>query len=428
MEHVEPVRSGERILSIDALRGFSLLGILLLNIAAFGLPFAAYGNPTVYGGGTGIDLTTWVIAQTFFDGKMRCIFSMLFGAGAVILLDRAERRGAGIAAADVYYRRTMWLIVFGLAHAHLIWFGDILYGYGVIGLLLFPLRKLSAKALIITGAVLITIHSAQGIGAGIGIGEMRETALAAAKAEKPTAEQVKATAEWKQLAEMFEPSQEKLEKEIAAHRGGWMANLMQRTGEAAMFESTMFFQFLLLDILGMLVLGMGLCKAGVFDASRSMGFYAVLAGAGLAVGLPLHYWAAQKWIASGFSIPASFTYIGSTADVGRFAVAMGYTGLVMITSKAGLTFVTGPLAAVGRMALSNYLLTSILCTLFFNGYGLGYYGKLARHELYWVVLGMWSINLILSPLWLRYFQFGPAEWLWRSLTYWERQPMRRAQA
>ena len=133
MEHIEPVRQAERIASVDALRGFSLLGILLLNIASFGLPFAAYMNPTVHGGSTGPDLNVWLIATTFFDGKFRCIFSMLFGAGAIILLDRAERRGAGIEAADIYYRRTMWLIVFGLLHAHLIWSGDILYGYGVVG-------------------------------------------------------------------------------------------------------------------------------------------------------------------------------------------------------------------------------------------------------------------------------------------------------
>ena len=104
---------------------------------------------------------------------------------------------------------------------------------------------------------------------------------------------------------------------------------------------------------------------------------------------------------------------------------MGYTGLLMMACKSGVKFLTAPLAAVGRTPLSNYLLASILCTLFFNGYGLGNFGKLARHELYYVVLGMWAINLTISPIWLRYFRFGPAEWAWRSLTYWERQPLRR---
>ncbi len=426
MEHVEPVAQAERIASVDALRGFSLLGILLLNIVSFGLPFSAYMNPTVYGGDSPADITTWLIAQTFFEGKMRCLFSMLFGAGAIILLERAERRGAGIEAADVYFRRTMWLIGFGLVHAHLIWSGDILYGYGVVGLLLFPLRRLSAKALIVTATVLILIHSLQGIGAGIGIGELREKAMAAAKSAAPTEEEKKAAAEWKQLAEMFEPTRADTEKQVAIHRGGWVGNLGLRSGEAAMFQFTMFFQFLFLDILGMLIMGMGLAKAGVFDASRSSGFYLAMGAVGFGVGLPLNYWAATQWMASGYATPAFFTYLASTADPGRFSVALGYTALIMLACRHGLTMVTRPLAAVGRTALSNYLLTSILCTFFFNGYGFGYFGHFSRHQLYWVVAGMWLINLIVSPLWLRWYRYGPAEWLWRSLTYWKKQPMRLA--
>ena len=117
--------------------------------------------------------------------------------------------------------------------------------------------------------------------------------------------------------------------------------------------------------------------------------------------------------------------MGSTSDPGRFLVAGTYIGCIMIAVKLGWRWLTIPLANVGRMALSNYLLTSILCTLYFNGYGLGNFAKLQRYQLYWVVLAMWTINLIWSPIWLKYFRFGPAEWLWRSLTYWKMQPMRR---
>jgi uncharacterized protein len=178
---------------------------------------------------------------------------MLFGAGAFILLDRAERRGAGIEAADIYYRRTLWLILIGLLHAHLIWYGDILYPYAVCGLLLFPFRKLSAKALIITGAVIILLHSLQGLGAGYGIAELRDKAVAAAKAPAPTSEQQKTIQEWKQLAEMFEPAKADVEKEIQAHRSGWVDNLAHRSPLAAMMEFTMFFQFMFLDVLAMLI-------------------------------------------------------------------------------------------------------------------------------------------------------------------------------
>ncbi len=191
----------------------------------------------------------------------------------------------------------------------------------------------------------------------------------------------------------------------------------------------MFFQFIFLDVLGMFVLGMGLAKAGVFDASRSYGFYTALIAAGFLIGVPLHYWAALKWSQSNFDFPEYLGYIASTADPGRFLVAGAYIGLVMIVCKSGiLRPIRFLLASVGRTALSNYLLTSILLTFVFNGYGLGLFAKYQRSQLIWFVLGMWAINLTVSPIWLKYYRYGPAEWAWRSLTYWKRQPLRREES
>ncbi len=430
---VSPVRAEDRIESIDVLRGFSLLGILLLNINAFALPFGAYMNPAVFGGATGSNLTSWLVHMALFDGKMRAIFSMLFGTSAFILTSRAEARGAGIEAADIYYRRTMWLIAIGLIHAHLIWYGDILYAYGVVGLLIFPLRKASAKALIITAAVIISLHSMQGIGGMFAIREMQTNAeqhdKVVAAGGKPTDEQKAASKEWSALKEMFQPAKEDVEKEIQKHGGGWVENLKLRTGQAAQFQFVMFFQFIFLDVLGMLVLGMGLAKAGVFDASRSYRFYSMLVAAGFLIGAPLHYWAASRWASSGFAVPEFMGYIASTADPGRFLVAGAYIGLVMIICKAGvLGWLRFLLAAVGRTALSNYLLTSIVLTFVFNGYGLGLFAQYERAQLIWFVLGMWVVNLVWSPIWLKYYRYGPAEWAWRSLTYWKRQPLAREES
>lgn len=429
MDPVAPISPEGRVESIDVLRGFAVLGILLMNIVSFGLPFGAYVNPSVNGGAEGANLTFWLTSQTLFEGKMRAIFSMLFGASALLLIGRREARGAGLEAADIYYRRTMWLIVFGLLHAHLIWFGDILYAYGVAGLLLFPLRKLSARALIITAAVIIAIHSMQGVGAMIGIREMSEKAGKARKAaedgNKPAYEESQALKEWTNIREMFLPSPEEIDREIKAHRGGWVEAFKFRAGIAALFEFTMFFQFMFLDVLGMLVLGMGLAKAGVFDARRSYGFYAAMVILGFGLGAPLNYWAGKMWIATGFAIPEWFGYLGTTADAGRFLVASAYIGLIMLVCKAGvLGWLRYLLASTGRMALTNYLLTSVLCTFVFDGLGL--FAKLERAELLWVVFAVWAVILIISPIWLRHFRYGPAEWAWRALTYWEKQPMVRA--
>ncbi|MBL8229920.1 MAG: DUF418 domain-containing protein [Bryobacterales bacterium] len=427
---MRPVRAEERIESIDVLRGFSLLGILLLNIASFALPSGAYMNPQVYGGATGANFTYWLWHMVLFDGKMRAIFSMLFGTGAIVLTSRAERRGAGVEIADIYYRRTMWLIVFGLVHAYLIWYGDILYAYGVVGLLLFPFRKASARALIITGVIVLALHSMQGAGGMFAIGEMKQTAEKAAKAEKAgqklTEEEKSAAKDWAALQELFSPTKEAVEKEIKAHREGWVSALKHRAGMSAQFQTSMFFQFVFLDVFGMLILGMGLAKAGVFDAALSYRAYAWMIAVGLGIGVPLNYWAASKWAASNYGIPEFLGYIASTADPGRFLVAAAYVGAIMILCKAGvLGWIRMLLGSVGRMALTNYLLTSIVLTFVFDGWGLGLFAKYERHQLIWFVLGMWAINLVLSPIWLRYFRFGPAEWAWRSLTYWRRQPLRR---
>jgi uncharacterized protein len=397
-----------RILSLDVLRGFALLGILLLNIVSYGLPFAAYLNPTVAGGATGANLAVWYLATVFWDGKMRAIFSMLFAASFDVFL-------AGLPEADrakLYYRRTLWLIVIGLLHAHLLWSGDILYPYGVIGLLLYPLRQLPARKLIWAGAVILVLHSLWNLGGSFALREMQQGG----------------GADWAQIERLFAPPPQVVEEQIRTHRGSYPGLLAMRSRDAYELQVPLFFQYIFLDVLGMFVLGLGLARAGIFDAARSARFYTVLAVAGFALGLPLSYWAATQWHAAGFGIPAYFQFIASTQDPGRFLVAAGYIGVVMLLVQANARWFVQPLAAVGRLALSNYLLTSVLMTLFFDGPGLGQFARWERAELYWVVLGMWGINLAWSPLWLRYFRYGPAEWVWRSLTYWRLQPLRRTSA
>lgn len=212
----------DRIVSLDVLRGFSLLGILLMNIVSFGLPFAAYMNPAVYGGATGANLTMWYVATVMWDGKMRAIFSLLFAASFDVFLSRLPEEDR----AKLYYRRTLWLIVIGLLHAHLIWSGDILYSYGVIGLLLFPLRKLSTKKLIWAGAIILVLHSLWNLGGAFAMREMQQ----------------KGGAEWAQMEKLFAPSAAQVDAQIRVHRGDYVDNLLMRTREAYEFEGPMFFQ------------------------------------------------------------------------------------------------------------------------------------------------------------------------------------------
>src|ERR1043165_4932347 len=197
---VAPVSAAERISSIDVLRGTALLGIAIMNIIFSGIPMAADWNPKVSGGASGPNLVAFMLQYILFDGKFRGIFSIMFGASSYYLVSRAVNRGAGIAAAEVYYRRTLWLMLFGIVHAYVIWHGDILYPYALLGLILFPLHKARPKWLLVTASVCVIAMSGYQI---VGGARMQKThrlaleAVAATAAHKPlTDEQKSAQKEW----------------------------------------------------------------------------------------------------------------------------------------------------------------------------------------------------------------------------------------
>ncbi len=427
---VVPIPSLERISSVDVLRGCALLGILLLNITAFGLPGAAFSDPTIAGGATGANLAWWLIGQIVFEGKMRTIFSMLFGAGVVLLTSRAERSGGAAGIADIYYRRTIWLIVFGLLHAYFIWSGDILYGYGVAGLFLFPFRKRPAAFLIAAGLLVLAVGVPKPIREGRRLDGLRVKARQAdeaASAGKPlTDEQREAQGDWRETLKEMKPTPAQVQAEIDDHRAGYRTLFLRRMDEVSEGQSRGFYRFGFFDVAGMMLLGMGLLKLGLFSAARPYRVYGSMAALGYAIGVPINWYIAQRDAAHGFD-PAQMFFGWSGYDLGRLSVALGHIGLVMIVCKARLLRgFTSRLAAVGQMALSNYLLTSLLCTALFEGYGFGLFARLQRAQLLYVVVPVWLVQLGASPIWLRRFRFGPMEWVWRSLTHWRLQPMRLA--
>ena len=401
----EPVAQTARIDSIDVLRGFALLGILVMNIQSFAMPQAAYFNPTAYGDLEGANLWVWLAGRLFFDQKFMTLFSMLFGAGIVLMAGRAEARGGG--AGRVHYRRMGWLLVIGVLHAHLLWYGDILFAYAVCGMVVYPLRHLSPGRLVALGTTLLAVGSAFSVGAGMSLPYWPEEALSAFSDEG-----------WR-------PTPEVIEAELAVYRGGWLAQLPSRSADAFAFETVLLVIWGFWRAGGLMLIGMALFKGDVFSAGRSTRFYAGLIAAAVAVGLPLQAYGlsldfARGWPVWSFFLGMQFNYWPS------IAVSLGYVGLVMLVCRnAALHALTRPFAAVGQTALTNYLLQTILCTLVFYGHGLGWFGSVDRVGQVGVVAAVWAVQLIASPLWLRRFRFGPAEWAWRSLTYGARQPLRR---
>lgn len=433
MSTAAPVARAERIASIDVLRGFALLGILLMNIQDFGLPGAAYGNPTLWGGADGANLGYWFANQVLFEGKMRAIFSMLFGAGFLVLASRAEARGleAQAGLADIYYRRTMWLLVFGLLHSYFIWWGDILFPYAVCGLFLYVLRNVQPRVLIGVGALMLSMDVPWTYSIAKETEEMKakgEAAMAAEKSgKKLTWQQEEAKKKWEEKKKDLLPDPQKIQKDVNEHRTGYWHFFGIRAGRVTAEAPGGIFNWIPFDCGSMMLIGMGLFKLGVFTAALSTAQYLRIAAVGYGIGVPVLAYVAYVVIQQKWDPLAPFWWGWCTYQFGRLAVALGHISVVMLICKHGwLSWLTRRLAAVGQTALSNYLLTSVLCTFFFNGYGLGRFGHLQRHQLLYVVAGMWSINLIVSPWWLARYRFGPMEWVWRSLTYMKKQPMRLA--
>jgi uncharacterized protein len=431
MGSVAPIARGERIASIDVLRGFALLGILLMNIQDFGLPGAAYSNPTLWGGSTGANLAYWFANQVFFEGKMRAIFSMLFGAGFLVLASRAEARGVEARAqlADIYYRRTWWLMLFGFLHAIFIWWGDILFPYAVCGLLLFILRNLSARTLLLTGLLLLIPAIPRTIYDGRELDQIRDKGEAALQVEKQgkklNKEQADAKKAWEDKKKEILPDAKKIQKSVNEHRTGYWNFFQIRAAEVWKNAPGGIFNWIPWDCGSMMLIGMGLFKLGMFTAAWPTARYVRTALLGYGLGVPVLAYVAWVIMRQNWDPLARFWWGWCVYDYGRLTVALGHISVIMIVCQKGwLTFLTRRLAAVGQTALSNYLLTSLLMTFFFNGYGFGRFGHLERHQLLYAAAAMWTINLVISPIWLEHFRFGPMEWLWRSLTYGERQPMR----
>jgi uncharacterized protein len=274
-----------------------------------------------------------------------------------------------------------------------------------------------------------------GFVASFGIEFVRDTAAAAAATEKagqtPAWWQSKLRNAWEQgVRAEIEPSPEertkKLNEEIATYRDGYLGIVLRRVPDAIWLQTVGFVTMFLWGIGGRMLIGMGLMKLGVFAAARPASFYLRLVALGYGFGLPLVVYDTVALIADGFRVPTMLRSKLAYNEIGSLLVALGHVGVVMLVVRSGvLPWLTARLAAVGRMALTNYLMHSLICTTIFYGYGFGLFATINRTGLVAIVLSIWVVQLVVSPWWLAHFRFGPAEWVWRSLTYGRLQSMRR---
>jgi uncharacterized protein len=423
---LEPIAPFERYDSLDVLRGFAVLGILAMNIYFFGMPAAAYSNPSLYGGSGGANLVTWVITHLIFEVKFMTIFSALFGAGLVVMFQRAEARQQPLA--KIYYRRILWLLIFGLVHAYALWSGDILVTYAISGLLIFLFRRRSPKTLIIVGCSVLLIPSLTAFGFGVYVQKMqtatREVAELSGAGETPPEKQQKLAESWEEMRPYFDPTPEEIEEELDIYRDGYVGMFRHRAPISFMAQTMAVAFFTLWRAGGVMILGMALMKLGFFSASRSRRFYSLCMIWGYGLGLPLAALSAWDLVRVNWTMPHAIQVSSHFNYYGSLAVALGHVGVVMLVCQSGaLAGLRRRLSAVGRMAFTNYILQTIVCTTIFYGYGLGLFGRFNRSSLMFFVVALWLLQLWLSPWWLARFRYGPVEWLWRSLTYRRRQPL-----
>ena len=425
--HLTPLEATDRIQSLDVMRGIVLFGILLMNINGYGL-YLAYSDPTVSGGSAGLNLYTWMTTNLFFEGTMRALFSLLFGVGMFIFLDRLVKKGAGINAADIYFRRITWLLIFGLIHGYLLlWVGEILYQYALMGFLVYSFRSMAPRKLILTAIILFCIGTTWNYFDYKSADKLVENASLAetyeAEGKKLTKELKEAKSEWEGI--LAKRSEEATTEAVEKMNQGYFGVVAHLAPTNFEFDTVWPYRNDLWDVLSMMLIGIALFRWNVLSAEKSLKFYGLMALTGYTIGLAINYYEMKIVLDGNFSF-LSFRESEITYYWGRVFVAMGHIAMIMIFCKSNfLNWLKSRLASVGKMALTNYMMHSVICMIVFTGVGFGLFNKLERHELLYVVFSIWIFQLILSPIWLTYFQYGPMEWLWRNLSYQKVHPIRK---
>lgn len=405
----------DRILTLDTVRGVAVMGILLLNIIAFSMPPAAYMNPRAYGGSEGIDLAVWLGNFILFDGKMRGLFSFLFGASTLLVIEGATAKGEN--AARVHYSRMVWLLVFGLLHCWLIWWGDILNHYALIGMLAYFFRNTSVKRLIGFGILFLVLQLLVALLMLMSL-EFGKAGLASPDPQAAREAQEMLTG-FKQTFGV--PTEAALAKDIAAHGGSWLDIARERFKTAGMapLGSLFIFGF---ETLAYMLFGMAAFRSAMLTGGWDRRRYLRWALIGFGIGIPAYAALAALIIGQDFSISSVMLGVITLTIPVRPFMILAWASLIILLMRPGGALTTR-IAAAGRMAFTNYLATSLICTTIFYGFGLGWYGELSRAQVYLVVFAIWAGMLLWSKPWLERFAYGPLEWLWRSLARGSSQPM-----
>ncbi|MBL7741099.1 MAG: DUF418 domain-containing protein [Chitinophagaceae bacterium] len=462
-------QSSSRIFSLDVLRGIALLGILIISIWEFG-GFST-NQQTFYRTGThGGNYNLLSFVTIVFEGKMRALFSIVFGACIILYISKKDHP-LNASVPDLYIRRMLWLMIFGIFNAIvLLWPGDILFHYAVLGILLFPFWRMKPKSLFIAAIITTLIYCGKTywnfaddskkyrkftsvtavekkfaatdtptkkiIDSLLKIRKndplsnrlMDDTLLQRHKNDTLTKEQAKDKQAWEGLVKSLKYDSTGDDGNKKAMRSTNYAKVWNHLlGKSQNYESYWLYRTGIWDIgsmmfLGMALLGFGFFAAG-FPVKRLLWIVIPCILAGLALAWFRNYYEDIKLTDYAKYMDKHIIPFDQFFPVERFLLATGYAGLIILLLNTGiLKWLWQTLAITGRMAFTNYFMQTILCTVFFYGYGMGFFGRLSQLQLYGIVVEVWLIQIAFSLIWSKYFVMGPVEWLWRSLVHWKKQP------
>lgn len=406
--------SPDRILSLDVIRGIAVMGIFSVNVVGMAMIENAYFYPPDYGFGSTGDRTMWAFNAIFVDGRFRALFSILFGASLTLVVERAVATGRN--AWLVHYPRMIVLLGFGLLHFYLLWWGDILANYALVGMIAFLFWRLPAKWLLPIALAVLAFYYVPGFVENARLLTQVEAGLApdATPEERAKTEGM--------LSGVTSPADEIAEDKadhasIPAHFAAFTEGRRATEPFTSMFGYG-------IETFGFMLLGMAGYRSGFLTGAWRRRGYATVAIVCLGIDVPVHAYGAWASLQSDFApqvfFPWTQVYVSPLHAVG----AVGYAALIMLifTRRGALA---DRFAAVGRAAFTNYLGATILGTLVFFGTFGGLYGELSRGEAWLFVPPVWAFMLLWSKWWLDRYRYGPFEWAWRSLARWKWEPMRR---
>jgi uncharacterized protein len=432
--YAAPVSDAQRLRLLDALRGVAVLGILLMNIPGFAMP--DYFSESFKSNPTSINFWLNAVITVFFEGKMRALFGIIFGAGVLLFVSKKEQTGRPVTW--LFYRRMLWLILFGLIHAHLIlWIGDILYLYGFCGMIVYLFRNVKPAYLVLGVPLVAVVDFTAGT---LFYWEIRATRIAYVEASKAAAEgqvltatQTEALAHWRDIEQTLIPNREDAKENTRKMKSDYATVAGYLRPLAFKFE-TLLLPIWIWDSLALMLLGLALYRWGFLSGHWAVRDYWKVVALGYGIGLPLVCYSFYHDYLTRPNLEASLSrmeavpieWVSLIYPFQRILLVMAHMSAIILLYKSGYARpLFRRLEAVGQMAFTNYIMQSVICTWVFFGYGLNYYAELEFYQIYFVVLAVWALQLLVSPLWLRFFLYGPLEWVWRSLTYWRLQPFRR---